>query len=135
MTTSAKPNVFLDVHKSNDDYISQPIGTLRRMEIVGCSYSLNKIATVPSDSCVQELSVETVNKHKTVLTQNTNHEDITETYNKELRLTLVTQHARSCIASNAQQCMQLICCGRCKDPFVVNNIGRKFFADAYNKPR
>ena len=127
-------NVFLIAKESElYDLTAAPLGNLNRSEIMGYTYELTNLHVIPSDSCVSELSINERKTNQTKLTKNTNYEPETSSCT-ELCLEVVPQMGKtSCFASNASQCMRFISSGKCKDPFIIENIGKKFFPNLYEK--
>lgn len=128
-----KTNVFLTAKDIKDSEII-PLGHLTNTEIVGYTYALTNLHKIPSDSCVSELSITKHENHQTTLSKKADTEDPETLAYNELSLGVVPQMTKKCcFASNAGQCIRFIAGGKCKDPFVVENIGKKFFPSLYKK--
>ncbi len=68
---------------------------------------------------------------RTLLIENKSFQQICPCGNNSLRQCTGMRKAR--IDRCAKQCYKNIKCGKCKDPFVIENIGKIFFADKYKQ--
>ena len=135
-----KTNVFLDTTEGKDrkgrdiELIPIELGRLTNAEITGYNYKLTNLHKIPDDSCISELSITKCDKQKTTITKEFSDNELNTSSSCELNLRIIPQHTnKNCLASNGAQCLCFITGGKCKDPFVIENIGKKFFPSLYEK--
>lgn len=142
MIENKKANVFLSVNAQSKNQAPEAptaneiveLGTLAPSELIGYAYKLTNQQKLPDDSCLSEFAVNERKNHQIKLTKKSDNGEAEESCYNELSMCIVPQMTKKeCLASNEYQCLRFILIGKCQDPFIINNIGKKFLPNIYNK--
>lgn len=94
---------------------------------------LANLRAIPQESCLYNLSVQffSHNGQKYYLCGDPNYQPkLHKTCNGWMRLKINNKSCRKCAT---EDCLKNICSGKCQDEFVIDLIGKKLFADKYQK--
>ena len=142
MTENQKANMFLTASaqsnkaKTEDTSATEivELGSFKPTEMLGYAYKLTSLHKIPADSCLAEMTITKCENHQITLSKAPTDGEPEESCYSELNLRIVPQMTRqNCLATNPKQCVQFIAGGKCRDKFVVEHIGKKFFPDIYSK--
>lgn len=107
------------------------VANLSKWQMTAYAASLQK--PIPKASCLQSLNA----CKKNIETQSTIRGAAAEEHNTcikhELTISLVTDFKKC--GNHKHDCVFNLMNGKCTDPYVIENIGKKFFPNAYAKKR
>jgi len=108
-------------------------GSLAEYKITQYLHELTTTKIIPDDSCVRYLSAKFVNKYSAEVSLSRNYQCPNaprEAKSGDFVVCMTNMNNCKCCE---RDCFNNIKNGKCTDPFVIENIGKKFFADKYKE--
>lgn len=125
-----------DLQLSNPTFdITQDCGVITAKQAKAYIREIANLRTIPQDSCLYDLSVQffSHNGQKYYLCGNPNYKPkLHKTCNGWMSLKINNKNCRKCAT---EDCLKNICSGKCTDEFAREIIGKKLFADKYEKQK
>ena len=108
-------------------------GTLSQRDLKRYLNYLHKIKGIPQGSCIENLDACFFNSGKVAVSQTEQHD--LQYWHNALHLELRYKPEQECKCKR-DECFKNIEAGKCTDPFMIEHICKKFFAEKYeNKQR
>lgn len=102
------------------------IGTVPADKVNSLFRKLSKNNQIPSESCIYTLTLHCRNNKTLPLTRLSGNTSLSFDNNLDIHFT--TNPRCKC---QIEECLRNLAAGECSDKFMIENIGKKFFADKY----
>lgn len=122
-----KSNVFLKTPYNYHAGEVKPCGYLQIGEMSEF-FAQIKNAKIPSESCIAAIYTSIASTALTIRGKNTQN-------NAEELIIDIYPTNQKCKIRDGKNCIKCIASGKCRDKFVIDLIGKKLFADKYEKQK